>query len=59
MMRLKVENWVCCADSYVLCYACICGPKHIFRLRIILACISVENSTYFGVFCFLVIIKLG
>ena len=32
-----------CADSYFLCYACICGPKHFFGLCIILACISVKN----------------
>ena len=44
---LKAEKRVCCTDSYVLCYACICGSKHIFGLCIILACISVKTRLYF------------
>jgi len=59
-MKLKVEKMVCCTDSYVLCYAYMYSSKHIFRLCIILSCISSKKySKFILAHTFLVLVTVG
>ena len=57
----KRENNRCKREKniFVLCYACTCGPKHIFGFCINLSCISVKTRFHFDEFCFHAIVKLS